>query len=364
MRPKSSGLCTEQSAAVKLLLLWLCLHAVAIGQTCDVKADEEIIFFPATGHRVEGGETWELEVRGCVFEPEKRPAAIAALAAGLQGYGVRLTPAERAVLRDRARLFMADHERGKRVVIRAGEQIYQLGKSGRDGVFSGVIRLPMEQENPRVTQLTIEAVLPAKDKRRFRGTGWLVPETGVTVVTDIDDTIKETCVRDRRAMLRNSFLEPFRPIPGMAGLYAELHAKEAAHFCYVSASPMQFYLPLAGFVLSNGFPAGSFSLKQVRWKDKSLLDLFADPEAYKLRAIEPMLRCFPKRRFVLVGDSGERDPETYATLARRYPRQITRILIRDVTGEPADSPRYRHAFRDLPAGLWQVFREPAEVGVN
>ena len=102
-----------------------------------------------------------------------------------------------------------------------------------------------------------------------------------------------------------------------------------------------------------------FSLKQVRWNDKSLLNLFESPGTYKIAAIEPLLKRFPQRQFVLVGDSGERDPEIYATLARRYPQQISRILIRDVTDEPADSSRYRATFRDLAPGLWQIFRDPA-----
>ena len=70
---------------------------------------------------------------------------------------------------------------------------------------------------------------------------------------------------------------------------------------------------------------------------------------------------FPQRHFVLVGDSGERDPETYGTLARKYPKQVIRILIRDVTGTTADATRYKKAFHDLPGGHWQIFREPAEI---
>jgi hypothetical protein len=77
--------------------------------------------------------------------------------------------------------------------------------------------------------------------------------------------------------------------------------------------------------------------------------------------IEPLVTRFPRRRFVLVGDSGERDPEIYGTLARRYPGQIARVLIRDVTGEPASAPRYQEAFRGLAAGVGQVFGDPSEI---
>ena len=74
--------------------------------------------------------------------------------------------------------------------------------------------------------------------------------------------------------------------------------------------------------------------------------------------IQQLLQTYPDRRFVLVGDSGEKDPEVYASVARKHPDQIARIFIRDVTDEPADSPRYQSCFAELPAELWQVFDDP------
>ena len=83
---------------------------------------------------------------------------------------------------------------------------------------------------------------------------------------------------------------------------------------------------------------------------------------YKRAVISPMLKMFPDRRFVLVGDSGEKDPEIYGELARNHPGQIVRIFIHNVTKEGQEAPRYKAAFRELPASLWQVFDDPAEVG--
>jgi phosphatidate phosphatase APP1 len=151
------------------------------------------------------------------------------------------------------------------------------------------------------------------------------------VISDIDDTIKITQVRDRRATLRNTFLRPFEPAPGMAEFCQNLARSNHAEFHYVSASPWQLYLPLAEFVRSNGFPSGTFVLKKFRWKDRSFLSLFADPEKYKSAVIEPLLKRFPNRRFVLIGDSGEL-PEIYA--GREEISAANRpSLIRDVTDE-------------------------------
>ena len=92
-----------------------------------------------------------------------------------------------------------------------------------------------------------------------------------------------------------------------------------------------------------------------------MLSLFQGPERYKTPVIEPLLQRFPGRQFVLVGDSGERDPEIYAALARKFPMQVTRICIRNVTNEPMGADRYKNAFRGLPPELWRVFRDPKEI---
>ena len=64
---------------------------------------------------------------------------------------------------------------------------------------------------------------------------------------------------------------------------------------------------------------------------------------------------------MLVGDSGESDPEIYGALALKYPAQIQAIYIRDVTGEPRDSNRYRTAFKEVPPARWKLFRNGFEI---
>jgi phosphatidate phosphatase APP1 len=180
------------------------------------------------------------------------------------------------------------------------------------------------------------------------------------VISDVDDTVKVSQVRDRRELLANTFLRAFRGVPGMAEAYRQWAADGAA-FHYVSASPWQLYAPLARFLAAERFPEGSFHLKLFRVKDSSFFDLYANPEVYKRRTIEPILKTYPRRKFVLVGDSGEEDPEIYGALAREHPGQIVRILIRDVTGEQADAERYRIAFRGVEADRWMVFREASGI---
>ena len=240
---------------------------------------------------------------------------------------------------------------------RLGTNEFFVGKSGADGRFSGEITFQLGDSNDFTT------VLKANDVRQFSGQIMPLEDEGVSVISDIDDTIKVTEVRDKKAALRNTFLRKFQAVPGMAEFYQALLRSNASTFHYISASPWQLYEPLSTFVASNGFPAGSFELKRFRVKDRSFFSLFASPEKYKPGVIEPLLKQFPKRKFILIGDSGERDPEIYGALARDFPKQIKQIFIRDVTNEGAELPRYEKAFRNLPRAKWQIFREPSEIKV-
>ena len=65
-----------------------------------------------------------------------------------------------------------------------------------------------------------------------------------------------------------------------------------------------------------------------------------------------------QRMLVLVGDSGERDPEIYGNVARMYPKRVRRIFIRAVKGEKPDDERFLKAFKDLPREKWMIFTDP------
>lgn len=339
-----------------LILLLFAVSLQAEPAWTRLKSDEEIVFYPSIAQRVEGKTNlWRAEVRGCVFEPGQRRLMVAAFRKAVELKSDDMTSAEAEVFSQRARLFLVDHERGKKVFIRLGTNEFHVGKSGADGQFSGEISFADSAGTSFV------AVLSAGDERAFRGRVFPMEAEGVSVISDIDDTIKITEVRDRKATLRNTFMREFEAVPGMAQFYSSATNELNVSFHYVSASPWQLYEPLAALVKSNNFPAGTFELKEFRWKDRSFFSLFANPEKYKPGVIEPLLKGFPKRTFVLIGDSGERDPEIYGALARKFPKQIARILIRDVTGESASPGRYQKAFRDVPIEKWQIFREPSEI---
>jgi hypothetical protein len=331
----------------------------------SIKSDEEVTFFPTYGHLDEEGTTWIVAIHGWIYEPEVEGLARRRLLDQLRrSLGLDEPDAGTAIFEERARAFLVDNERGKTISLRLGGTIHRVGISGPNGHFRGNLRLSAEEAVVLMRGrgwITFRAVTREGDKRDFSGRAQLIDKTGLSVISDIDDTIKDSEVSDRKALLANTFLREFRAVPGMADAF-RLWGDRGAAFHYVSASPWQLYRPLAEFLRENGFPEGTFHLKDFRWKDTSFFNLFESPERTKREAIEPILGAFPRRRFFLVGDSGERDPEVYGELARKYPRQIVRILIRDVTGEGADSGRYSKSFKDLPRDRWTVFRDAGEIG--
>jgi phosphatidate phosphatase APP1 len=346
-----------------LCLLACCVSARAAVQTSNIRSDHEIVFFPAVAQAVSAaGKNWDVEIRGCVYENEKHRLALAMLREALAINRVNLTKAEADNFNWRTRLFMVEHESGRKIVIRIGGERFTTTKTKSNGEFSAKIRLSDEEVQKLGSEpVEFQAVLPAKDHRSFKGTIFFAPADGITVISDVDDTIKVTDVLNHRTALKNTFLEPFKAVPGMARLYTTWATNHGAQFYYISASPWQLFLPLTDFLHDNGFPIGVFCLKEFWLMDKTRYSIFENPQQYKPPLIEPILKSYPERKFVMVGDSGERDPEIYGDLARAYRKQIEHIFIRDVTGDSVRSARYALAFRELPASIWTLFHDPAKI---
>ena len=292
--------------------------AKSAATSSDISADEEVVFFPTAAHFDASNSHWIVPIHGCIYEPEqdsqKRGVVVASMR---RAAGVEEGSPEAQRLDQRVRLFLVDNERGQKISIRLGAELYEVGTSGPNGHFQADLRIPATsieelQSRPESPDgfVSFSAVTRDTDARSFTGRVQAVPPEGMSIISDIDDTIKHTQVGDRRAVVANTFLHEFQPVPGMPELYRQW-AQQGIVFHYVSGSPWQLYLPLAEFFRTQQFPAGSMDLKLFRLKDPSALDLLQSQTATKIRAIEPLLAAFPQRRFVLIGDSGEQDPEIY-----------------------------------------------------
>jgi phosphatidate phosphatase APP1 len=323
-----------------------------------VKADEEVVLFPALGVLDETTQSWRVEVHGWIYEPEKdslrRRAAIAVMRKAL---GLDESQDEAKHFDERAQLFLADNERGKALWIEAAGEAHRLPASEEDGHFFGTLSIAASRA--KAGALPLRVLMPEGDSRGITTTAFLLAPEGIFLVSDVDDTVKVSNVLDKKELLRNTFLRPYRTVPGMSDLYRRL-LTPADHLHFVSSSPWQLFGLLDGMVASDKFPAASFHLKRVRPRNLPVDELLADPLTTKPPAIEPLFAKYPKRRFILIGDSGEKDPEVYGLIYRKFGARIERIAIRDVTNEPASAPRYKKAFDGVPADRWEIFTDPAQ----
>ena len=328
-------------------------------QTSEISPDEKVVFFPTYAHLDEDGRTWTIPIHGKIFEPETdsitRSTTLATLAKTLD---VQPDSPEAETLRRRLALFLVDNERDKEIFVRIGEHKYSAGTSEPDGHFQNNLRLDDADVKPDANGwIEYQAATRKSEKRSFTGQVQPIGPQGISIISDIDDTIKHSQVTDYRALLANTFLREFKPVPGMAELYRDC-AKKGVVFHYVSGSPWQLYQPLGEFIHDEGFPRGSFNLRHFRLKDPSTLGLEQWQEGYKRQAIEPILAAFPQRHFILIGDSGEKDPEIYAQLARKHPGQIAAIFIRNVTAAKPDDARFKAVQEALGDIQFVLFDEP------
>lgn len=153
---------------------------------------------------------------------------------------------------------------------------------------------------------------------------------GVSLISDIDDTVKHSAITSgAREIFRNAFIRDLGDltIDGVRSWYNNL-ADMGVKLHYVSNSPWQLYPVITTFSKLAGLPRGSYHLKQY----SGMLQGIFEPVAERKKAtMERILRDFPERKFVLVGDSGEADLEVYTDTALEFPGRILGIFIRDVT---------------------------------
>ena len=153
---------------------------------------------------------------------------------------------------------------------------------------------------------------------------------GVSVISDIDDTIKHSAVGSgAKEIFRNAFIRDLGDltIDGVKEWYGAL-AEKGVTFHYVSNSPWQLFPVLLSYSALAGLPSGSFHLKQY---SGMLQGIFEPVAERKKGTLSRIMQDFPDRKFILVGDSGEADLEVYTDVVMGNPGRIIGVFIRDIT---------------------------------
>ena len=176
-----------------------------------------------------------------------------------------------------------------------------------------------------------------QNANRFKGE-ILIPSANAQfgVISDIDDTIIHTGVASilKWRVIYNTFLKHVQSrtaLEGAAEFYHLLHrgsnGKSANPIFYVSHSPWNLYRYLEFFLKANNFPKGPILLRSFRtiFKKKS-----STCKPQKQLEIVNILNTYPDLPFILIGDSGEHDPDIYLELVNAYPNRVKAVYLRSV----------------------------------
>jgi phosphatidate phosphatase APP1 len=154
------------------------------------------------------------------------------------------------------------------------------------------------------------------------------------IISDLDDTVIQTGATDVIRMVRATLLGNARtrlPFEGVADFYAALQQGATGTafnpIFYVSSSPWNLYDVIEQFLALQRIPMGPTLLRD--W-GMSIDRIPFGHAAHKLSSIRHILEMYQGLQFILIGDSGQEDPEIYREVAREYPRRIKAAYIRDV----------------------------------
>ena len=196
------------------------------------------------------------------------------------------------------------------------------------------------------------------------------------VISDLDDTVVRTDATSLIRMLRATLLHNAHtrlPFEGVAAFYRALHdgrpGASANPIFYVSSSPWNLYDLITEFLELRGIPAGPVMLRD--WGISGDGVLPTAHRDHKLAHIRQILSFYPELPFILIGDSGQEDPEIYSTVVHEQPDRIRAIYIRNVShdalrhsaiGRLADEVREAGSVLVLADDTYDAARHAAEHG--
>lgn len=186
----------------------------------------------------------------------------------------------------------------------------------------------------------------------------LDPEAPFGIISDIDDTVMVTALPRPLLAAWNTFVldEHARAAtPGMAVLYDRLHrVHPESPVIYLSTGAWNVAPTLTRFLSRNMYPPGPLLLTD--WgptPDR----VFRSGRQHKIDELERIAAEFPEMRWLLIGDDGQHDEETYGDFAEDHPQNVAAICIRRLSPTEAvlAGGRSRDAGRETAPGVHWIY---------
>lgn len=195
----------------------------------------------------------------------------------------------------------------------------------------------------------------------------------IGVVSDIDDTIVETgaysLFKHWKTVIANT-AETRTAFPGTGAFYRALTdgaaGEETNPVFYVSSSPWNIYDLFERFMMLNEIPLGPMLLKDFGLTEEKWFT--GGHDGHKTSMIDGIFDAFPHLKFILIGDSGQRDAAIYAQVARARPERIAAVFLRDVR-PGKDNPdivdlHVEMASHGIPCSVSEDLGEAADIAAR
>lgn len=211
-----------------------------------------------------------------------------------------------------------------------------------EGYFSCEIEPVRPLASKQWQQVELVLLNPASRKKLpVRATARVMipsPNARFGVISDIDDTVVSSNVTNKLKMMLTVILSnehTRKPFEGVAALYRAFQrgvsGNEENPIFYVSNGPWNLYTLLLEFLNLQKIPLGPLLLRDFG----DHLFFSKEPDGHKKTNIKMIFETFPHLPFILIGDSGERDPEIYREIVKEYPDRIRAIYIRSIDQRPS-----------------------------
>ncbi|KAK0515322.1 hypothetical protein JMJ35_002701 [Cladonia borealis] len=189
-------------------------------------------------------------------------------------------------------------------------------------------------------------------------TAYLVPPTGLTVISDIDDILRVTKIYEPTQGLLNTFARPFTPWLNMPDIYANWSRSiPNVHFHYLTTTPEQVTRNYMDFIYKT-YPGGSFDDRPLNFSDVSAT------LSIRKFLLDKIFLTYPQRKFILVADTSNSDVmKDYPAMADEYPNQVQCIFLRNTTNtDPGDQfPYDTSGFKNLSSNQYMFFTIPDDL---
>ncbi|MCJ1287988.1 hypothetical protein MMC26_007341 [Xylographa opegraphella] len=187
---------------------------------------------------------------------------------------------------------------------------------------------------------------------------YLVPDQGMTVISDIDDILRITQIYDPKNGLFNTFAKQFVPWMNMPEIYLNWSTSLTdLHFHYLTTTPEQATRPYMSFIYGN-YPLGSFDTRPLNFSN------VAATVSIRKYLLERIFQTFPQRKFILVADTSNSDVmRDYPLMATEFPNQVQCIFLRNTSAtDPLDHfPYDTSGFQSLNQQSYMFFLVPDDL---